>query len=67
MIVLLLFTSCKEDDTQPSDPDLFVPPTVSRTITQIALVDQMTVEDVNLKYLVTFDSHKALDVSKEKK
>ncbi len=45
MVGLFLFTSCKKDDIQPTDPNLFVAPTVSRTITQIALVDEMTVED----------------------
>ena len=54
MVGLFLFTSCKKDDIQPTDPNLFVPPTVSRTITQIALVDEMTVEDENFNINLEF-------------
>lgn len=45
MVVPFLFTSCNKDDIQPNNPNLFVAPTVSRTITQITLVDEMTIED----------------------
>ena len=47
IFILFLFTSCKKNDIQPGDSNLFVSPTVSRTVTQISLVDEMTVEDVN--------------------
>ena len=61
MVGLFLFTSCKKDDIQPTDPNLFVPPTVSRTITQIALVDEMTVEDENFNINLEFYRNEAYE------
>ena len=43
VILVLLFTSCNEDDIQPNDTNLFVTPKVNRTVTQISLVDEMTI------------------------
>ena len=48
LFIMLLSTlsSClKDNDIQPSDTNLFVAPEVNRTVTQIALVDEMTIED----------------------
>ena len=46
VILVLLFTSCNEDDIQPNDTNLFVTPKVNRTVTQISLVDEMTINDL---------------------
>ncbi|MDA9952384.1 hypothetical protein N9D46_03080 [Chitinophagales bacterium] len=58
IVGLFLFISCKKDEIQPSDPNLFVPPTVSRTIAQITLVDEMTFEDVNLNANLELDFYR---------
>lgn len=48
LFIMLLSTlsSClKDNDIQPSDTNLFVAQEVNRTVTQIALVDEMTIDD----------------------
>ena len=45
-MLLSILSSCKKDnDIQTNDTNLFVVPEVNRTVTQITLVDEMTIED----------------------
>ena len=45
MLLSTLSSCLKDNDIQPSDTNLFVATEVNRTVTQIALVDEMTIDD----------------------
>ena len=45
MLLSILSSCLKDNDIQPSDTNLFVATEVNRTVTQIALVDEMTIDD----------------------
>jgi len=67
LFIMLLSTlsSClKDNDIQPSDTNLFVATEVNRTVTQIALVDEMTIDDevFNASLELDFYRNEALEL-----